>query len=273
MNAYSPPSDDYADAEGLLICGKCNTRKQKIISLPAFEGLAVRGGIVGITCDCERAAIEAQQLADERTEFLRQVGQLRRDGLADPTYSAANFEADDRRNPTASSICRKYVANWEEMRKNGIGILFYGGVGTGKSFLACAIANALLQKLVPTCVISFPRLLGQLEAFGADRLAFLDKLKRFQLLVVDDLGAERSTPFAAEQAFAVIDDRSRSGLPFIATTNLSMEDLQRPASIELARIYDRILALCPIAVKLSGESRRPSQASTRRETARKLLGL
>lgn len=59
----------------------------------------------------------------------------------------------------------------------------------------------------------------------------------------------------------------------IITTNLSMKDLENPPSLSYKRIYDRVLEMCPIRLKMVGESRRASNASDRRDAARRILGL
>lgn len=92
-------------------------------------------------------------------------------------------------------------------------------------------------------------------------------------LVTDDLGVERDTSYSVEQVFNVIDARSRTGKPLIVTTNLSLADLQNPSSLGYARIYDRILEMCPIRLKLAGDSRRTQNAQERRDKAKRLLGL
>jgi len=84
---------------------------------------------------------------------------------------------------------------------------------------------------------------------------------------------ERDTSYSTEQVYNVIDTRSRSGMPLIITTNLSMDDLKNPPSLGHARIYDRVLEMCPIRLKLVGESRRTTIANERRDKAKKLLGL
>lgn len=267
--------DDYLDEEGFLVCGKCHTRKQQDITLPAFGGQSERVIRVGIACECRKKEIEAERAAEERRQFLQRMEVLRRDGITDPAYLQYTFDQDDNRNPEVSEVCRRYVENWDEMFKDNIGILFYGGVGTGKSFLACCIANALIEKLVPVSVTNFPRILNKLQGFGfgEERQEFIDKLQRYKLLVIDDLGVERDTSYSTEQVYNVIDTRSRSGMPLIITTNLSMDDLKNPPSLGHARIYDRVLEMCPIRLKLVGESRRTTIANERRDKAKKLLGL
>jgi DNA replication protein DnaC len=273
LNNYE--EGDYTDSEGFLCCGKCHTRKQHDITLPAFGDQPERIIRVGIVCECRKKEIEAERAAEERRQFLQRMEVLRRDGITDPAYLQYTFDQDDNRNPEVSEVCLSYVENWDEMFKDNIGILFYGGVGTGKSFLACCIANALIEKLVPVSVTNFPRILNKLQGFGfgEERQEFIDKLQRYKLMVIDDLGVERDTSYSVEQVFNVVDTRSRSGMPLIVTTNLSMEDLKNPPSLAHARIYDRVLEMCPIRLKLVGESRRKTIANERRDKAKKLLGL
>ncbi len=265
---------DYYGEDGFLYCGKCHTRKQYEITLPADGDGTERKVRVGIACKCQAAVLEAEERERERKDFEQRMEALRRDGITDPAYLRYTFAQDDRRNPDVTDVCLRYVQNWKEMKAENIGILFYGDVGTGKSFLACAIANALLGRLVSVSVTNFPRLLNAIQGtFDEERQRRIDSLQRYSLLVIDDLGVERDTAFSVEQVYNVIDTRARSGKPVIITTNLSMKDLQNPPSLAYKRIYDRVLEMCPIRLKMVGESRRAGNANERRELARRLLGL
>lgn len=268
--------EDYVDEDGFLCCGKCHDRKQMDVTLPAGlspgeDGKTIR---VGRLCKCGQEKAERERQERERREFETRMERLRRDGITDPAYLKHTFAQDDRRNPKISDVCRKYVDNWAEMKAQNIGILFYGDVGTGKSFLACAIANALLERLVSVSVTNFPRILNSLQgSFDDERQKRIDRLQHYSLLVIDDLGVERDTSYSVEQVYNVVDTRARSGKPVIITTNLSMKDLENPPSLAYKRIYDRVLEMCPIRLKMVGESRRASNASDRRDAARRILGL
>lgn len=266
-------SGDYTDDEGFLCCGTCRERKEMDITVP--ESLRPSGVMrVRQNCRCERERYEAQEKARREQDFQIRMERLRRDGITDPAYLKYTFDQDDRRNPEVSDVCLKYVQNWDSMKADNIGILFYGDVGTGKSFLACCIANALLGRLVSVSVTNFPRILNTLQGtFDDERQKRIDRLQQYSLLVIDDLGVERDTAFSVEQVYNVIDTRARSGKPLIVTTNLSMKDLQNPPTLAHKRIYDRVLEMCPIRLKLTGESRRVSNANDRKEKARRLLGL
>lgn len=264
---------DYTDDEGFLCCGTCRERKEMDITVP--ESLRPSGVMrVRQNCRCERERYEAQEKARREQDFQIRMERLRRDGITDPAYLKYTFDQDDRRNPEVSDVCLKYVQNWDSMKADNIGILFYGDVGTGKSFLACCIANALLGRLVSVSVTNFPRILNTLQGtFDDERQKRIDRLQQYSLLVIDDLGVERDTAFSVEQVYNVIDTRARSGKPLIVTTNLSMKDLQNPPTLAHSRIYDRVLEMCPIRLKLTGESRRVSNANDRKDKARRLLGL
>lgn len=274
MRGKAAEQGDYLDKEGFLVCGKCHTRKQYNARFPAMGGRGERICRVSVPCKCQREEHQAQEDQKRRLEFVQRMESLRRDGITDRAYLQYTFAQDDRRNPQRSEVCRRYVEAWEEMRDNNIGILFYGGVGTGKSFLACCIANALLEKLVSVNVTNFPRILNRLQkAYEEDRQALVDRLQQYSLLVLDDLGVERDTSYSMEQVFYVVDTRLRSGKPLIVTTNLTLQDLNNPPDLAHKRVYDRVLEMCPVRLKLTGDSRRAEIASEREEKARKIMGL
>lgn len=260
---------DYEE-NGIRMCGRCHTPKQAVKELPRpGGGMAPR--LVPITCQCEREEQKRQKAKDQKQEFDVWLAEQRdKYGISDLSYRSHTFSRDDRRDAKLSDTCRRYVDRWEEMKADNLGILFYGSVGTGKSFYACAIVNALLEKCVPAVVTNFPRLLNILQGVR-DRQDYIDHLQLYHLLVIDDLGVERDSPYAAEQVFNVIDARARSGLPLIVTTNLTIEELKKPPTMQFARIYDRVLELCPVTIKMTGESRRVGSAAARREKARELL--
>ena len=99
----------------------------------------------------------------------------------------------------------------------------------------------------------------------------LDVLDGYQLLVVDDLGAERTTDFARETVYSVIDQRGQARLPLIVTTNLSLAEIKQTEDMQLRRVYDRLLNLCPVPLLIDGESRRTKDSEIRKQFARDLL--
>lgn len=260
---------DYVGEDGLFRCGKCHAPKQTRISFNPATGEQTET-IVWTACQCQRDRDDEAERRKIREGFKCDMARRREDGLSCPDGLRYTFAQDDRKQPKVSDTCQRYVACWDEMRANNIGVLFYGSVGTGKSFLASCIGNGLLQRQVPVAATNFPRLLNLLQG-TYEKQALLDRLSIYKLLIVDDLGVERDSTYAEEQIFNIVDARSNSELPVIVTTNLTLDEMEHPTSMQYARIYDRVLAMCPIRLKLAGESRRKGNASKREQLARKIL--
>lgn len=203
-------------------------------------------------------------------QFMGRLSNLREDGISCPDGLRYTFAQDDRQEPKVSDTCQRYVSSWEEMKENNIGVLLYGSVGTGKSFYASCIGRGLLEKCTTVAATNLPRLLNLLQS-AREKQELLDRLSSYELLILDDLGVERDSQYALEQVYNIVDARARSGLPLIVTTNLTLEELREPESMQYARIYDRVLEMCPIRIKLTGESRRKKNAAARKQLAQKLL--
>ena len=236
--------DEYLDESGLIYCSKCRTPRQKRINA---AGRTIEPRCM---CACQTADNEKREQERKHREFLDMVAKNRSVGLPDPELRKHTFENDLGYNPKQIEMAKRYVQHWEEFRKTASGLLLWGNVGTGKSFIAGCIANALLDKGVPVIMTNFARLLNKLtDMYAGDRNAYIDSFKRYPLMIIDDLGIERNSEFAREQVFSVIDSRYRSQLPMIVTTNLSLKKLKNPEDMARARIYDRVLERCmPILV-------------------------
>lgn len=269
MTTVEAPGD-YVSEDGLLHCGKCGGAKEVFLSLPALTG-SDKPQKFPVACQCQREAHDKAE--DERRATLFRNGlaaRWREEGLHDQTYLKATFSDDDGGNPKLTEVCKRFVDRWPKMQENGMGLLLYGGVGGGKTYLAGCICNALLEKRVALCATSFPRILNTLQN-SMDRQGVLDRLARYSCVLLDDFGVERGTEYAQEQLFAVVDSRYRAKKPTIITTNLSLKDLENPQNISYSRIFDRLLELCPIRLCVPGPSRRKGLADDRQKLARILL--
>lgn len=266
-----PAAGDYTGPGGLLCCGKCHEPKEAIVDMSdAGDGNKPRH--VSVLCRCQNAELAAEQGKKAKEQFDQMMERYRETfRIFEPSYDRCTFASDDSPKSKISVTCRRYVDRWEKVKAENIGILFYGSVGVGKSYYACAIVNALLERQVSAAVTNFPRLLNILQG-TRDRQAVIDHLQGYDLLVLDDLGVERDTTYAAEQVYSVIDARARSRLPLIVTTNLTMEELKEPDTMQQKRIYDRILEMCPVPMRMDGTSRRIRNATCQREVAQEILG-
>lgn len=256
---------DY-EKDGVRYCGTCHKPKTAIV-----PGISDKP--IPVACDCEaKEAVKCKNDLELRQFMANIAADQEKFNITDNAYKSMTFERDDRSDLKASNASRKYVEHWEQIKQDNTGILFYGMVGTGKTFYGCSIVNALLARKVRATVTNFPRLLNLLQS-ASDRQGLIDHLQTYELLVIDDLGVERDSSFAAEQVFSVIDARARSGLPLIVTTNMTLKELREPGSMQYARIYDRLLGMCRVHLKMTGESKRTQNAKEKEERAKRLLGL
>lgn len=256
---------DYL-VDGLLYCGKCHTKKQTTVE---FMG-KVRHPMC--LCECAVKKREEEEKQRKHAELMMQIERYRKMGFPETEMAKWNFDNDDMANKTVTGVMKNYVDNFRRFYRDGKGLLIYGNVGTGKTYAACEVANALIDKGYPVMVTNFARLTNTLQGMYAGKQEYIDSLNEFDLLVIDDLGAERQSDFMQEMVYTIIDARYRSGLPFIVTTNLEMEEIKNPEKIGNARIYDRVLERCfPVEVK--GGSRRRKAVREDYDELKNLLGL
>ena len=258
---------------GLLHCKECGERTERVIDFPMFDGSGkTEPKKVKVMCRCEREEKEAYEKRMKFEEEQRRIDELRQLSLMDEKLKNVNFStykaSEDNRK--VFELARRYVENFDEMYKKSQGILFWGDVGTGKSYTAAAIANELLNRQTSVIMTSFVKLLKELCDFDNDNNLYIERLNKAKLLVVDDFGTERGTDFTLEKVYDIIDSRYRSGKPIILTTNLKFEDMKNCEDIRYNRIYDRIFEMC-YPVKVTGMSWRKKEAMVRFADMKKIL--
>ena len=263
---YAEQEGDYRDADGLLMCGKCHTHKQ--VRQPFLGSVKV----LACACKCVVEHNRREAEAKRKRDRMQYLDSMRRTGFPDAEMRKWTFANDDGGNPNLMSIARKYVANFDEMRANGTGLLLYGNVGCGKSFAAACIANALIDTGTPCMMTNFTRIINRLQESFAGRQKYIDNLSRFDLLVIDDMAAERNTEYVWEQVMTIIDARYRSGLPVVVTTNLTIGELADPADIRRQRVYSRLKEMC-VPIEVAGADRRTRKMERNIMSAKSLLGL
>lgn len=265
-SASAAEQGDYFNDDGLLCCHKCHTPKQCRISIFDTER------VVSCLCKCAVEAREAEERERERVRFLEQCKRYRVAGFPESSMQAWTFANDDMSNPQLTKAMQNYVEHFAEFRKEGKGLLLYGSVGTGKTYAACEVANALIDRGYPVLVTNFARLVNTLQGMFEGKQQYIDSLNKFSLLVIDDLGAERDNEYMQEQIWNIIDARYRASMPMIITSNLSGSELKQPADIGKARVYSRLLERChPIEVK--GADRRREALKKEYGNMRNILGI
>ncbi|MDO4649675.1 MAG: ATP-binding protein [Eubacteriales bacterium] len=264
-NQREAGENEYLGEDGLLYCKKCRTAVQYRLDMNGREA------IVGVICKCRQEELAQEEKRRQEEEHIRRIRQLKANGIQEKHLLDWNFEvAEDGKD---IQMAKRYVENWTKVRADNLGLLLWGEVGSGKSFLAACIANALLEQGIPVLMTNFSKILNQMGAmYSEERYRYIASFSNFSLLIIDDLGIERSTEYALEQVYAVVDERYKSGLPLIITTNLTIAELRNPVDVPHARIYSRILEMCT-PVNVRGGDRRKAISQSKRDVVKEVLDL
>lgn len=241
--------------DGVLYCGTCNKPKEKKMSVLGKDIF------IGQMCDCEKAEeekhkarIEEQRAKDEKARRQEIIECNRKKCFESQEQMNYTFDNDDKKNEI-SKIAKNYADKFEEL--NNTGLVLYGSVGTGKTYSACCIANALIDKGYKVLVTNFPKIANELQS-TFEKQEYIDRLVGFDLLVIDDLASERRTEYMDEMVTNVIDSMYRNGKPVIITTNLTADEMVYSEDVNRQRIYSRLYEMC-VFYEVKGDDRRKSK--------------
>lgn len=247
--------DDYLK-DGLLHCGKCKRPKQRV---EIFGGTTYK---VPIMCKCIN---EIHERNEERKRMEEREGR-RKTALPNEKYRIMTLENSDIPLP----IVQNYTDNWESMFANNVGLYLWGNTGSGKTYMAAAIANRLVDrgiKVYMDGVTALTNMLG--DVYGGRREEAIYRIRSCDLLVIDDFGVERSTEFAQQQAYDLLEYRVETNKPMIVTSNIPAGQLRTETDPRKTRMYSRLMGLHP--EKITGKDRRADATSSRYKDLHALL--
>ena len=258
---------DYIGEDGLLYCGKCHTKKQTRITFTFGKEQVTK--TPPRLCDCARKAAEDELQQRQAQKRVDAVARLREASLMDSRFKGSTFLDFhvNQHNAKAHKIAKRYAERFEQMMESNQGLLFYGAPGTGKTFAAACIANQLLENQIPVVMTSFVKLM---DMDNHDDESIIRRLNLADLLIIDDLGAERGTDYALEKVYNFVDSRYRAKKPMLLTTNLTLDQIKSTTDMRYQRIYDRILQCC-YPVEFTGPSWRRREAAARFDAMKALL--
>ena len=164
----------------------------------------------------------------------------------------------ERANPPVVREVRRYVGGISERLAEGRGMWFTGDVGTGKTTLAMLVSKAAMESDHTVAIYSLPRLLAMLRESYDDDAAFslndlIDRLCSVDLLHVDDVGAEQTSPWVLEQLYTIVNTRYEDGRAMLLTTNLDDAALRQQIG---DRTVSRLFEMCGTPLPLYGEDHR-----------------
>lgn len=236
-------NEDYSK-NGILYCHKCNMPKETIINI---DGLEIKTRVM---CKCEREEyIENKKLEDEKERKI-----LINDFKNENIKPFKNFKFENAIDCKETSIAKKYCLNFKNMIKNNVGLMIYGGTGNGKTYIAGCIANFLIEEGYKVMMLNILDALeyvqDNFDKTGKKEI-FIDKLKTFDLVIIDDFGMETNSEFELKNISKIINTRYEYNLPIIITTNITRVEMeQKNCKIQQKRIYSRLIEMThPIKVE------------------------
>jgi DNA replication protein DnaC len=154
---------------------------------------------------------------------------------------------------------RQFVRSIDAQLDAGHGLWFFGKPGTGKTSLAMLVSKAALDAGRSVAIYSLPRLLAEIRStFETDSdgsyLDFTDRLAAVDLLHIDDVGAENTTPWVLEQLYTIVNARYEDERSIVITTNL--EDSEQLAGQIGQRTVSRLEEMCTVLPLLGEDARK-----------------
>ncbi len=210
-------------------------------------------------CDCPKAVveyerqkaerdaeIEAKRREEEAQEMKKRVHRIIGDSGMNARFLRRTFDIfqPTRDSQKAFRVCKTYADTFrEKLPRNDSepgrnGLFITGPKGTGKTHLAAAIANQLMQEGTPVICMTMIDLLERIKrTYEREQIrqysreisegSVLDTYKRVQLLIIDDMGKEPATEWAVSKIYAIINARYEAYMPTIITTNYTDAELVR----------------------------------------------
>lgn len=211
------------------------------------------------SCDCYEKELKKKQ-EDQIKENIRlnreaRMRKYKSVSVIDSKFKKSRFDNVDQEKVVR--LGEKFTKSFIKHDGTDQGLMLYGSVGTGKTLVSACISNELMDQNYGVMAISLGQYLSKIKSeYNKDKgnadiveKDLLELCKECDLLIIDDFGIEKTTEWAIEKIFNLIDARYRAEKSIIITTNLNFNEDRTKCEImqsfdEKGRIRDRIVEMC-----------------------------
>lgn len=201
------------------------------------------------------ARLRREEESRQAAERKERLDKLFHQSLLPERWKSRTFDAFQitRENQQAYEKSREFARGFTSTTNTGL--IYTGPVGRGKTHLCAAVAMELLGRSHSVVFGTVTSLLAQIRSTYSDdkesEQRVFDRLSRCQLLIIDDLGKEKVTPWVEQTLYELINTRYEHNRPLLVTTNLDVFKLPQRYENNGEAILSRILEMCK-GVQMSG---------------------
>lgn len=232
MKNQKSNDNDYYNEKNVLVCGKCHTEK---------EYITPSGRKIPCLCECRCRELEQEEKEYKKKDFIR--NNIR---YIDIEYRNIYFK-DVNELEQEYNWSYKFVNEFETFKKMNTGLYIFGEVGNGKTTIASAIANELLERQYRVMMIPTNQAIYKINNGDGNTQENINHFKQtlldMDLIVLDDFGATRETAYQLEKIYNLINFLYENRKVIIITSNITRKDLGEETDLTKKRIFDRIIEM------------------------------
>lgn len=214
------------------------------------------GVIMPTPCACRQKQIdeyERREKERKRRAKADRINKLFENSRLKKRFRKRTFESFRTSAKTLKAYQKalSYAQNFEKYASRGHGLFFYGGYGSGKTHLSAAITNYLVPQGHSVIFATAPDILLKLrDAYGDNgqmknsEYLLIKSLSECDLLILDDVGKEKTTDWASEKFYSIINARYEDELPTIITSNLTPVEIEPKLGEAGGAIFSRLRECC-----------------------------
>ena len=177
--------------------------------------------------------------------------------------SMKDIYTDDKKRLETIKWLTTFIKNYDTSEETK-GLYLTGNFGCGKTYVLAAMMNEMAKKGKKVAIVYYPEFLRRLkESFSDDYKIIFDSIRKSDLLLLDDIGAETVTNWNRDEVLGtILQYRMQEKLPTFFTSNLTIKELEEhligndsDGKVKARRIIERIKYLTD-NIEMIAENRR-----------------